>query len=185
MDDRDLVVMFQSGNDSVFTTLVERHQRAVFGTAVQVLRSREEAEDVAQEAFVKVYQILRHGGTVEFLPYVRKIAANLALDRLRRLDVAARHIDNERRFIRNWHEESAEEVTLKRQEQQSVRELIERLPAMYREVIVLHYVAGLSYQEIAEHLGEPMTLVKNRLFRGKKLLKDSLVSQGGVSVEVR
>jgi RNA polymerase sigma-70 factor, ECF subfamily len=185
MDDRDLVLMFQSGKDASFTTLVERHQRAVLGTALQVLKSREEAEDVAQEAFVKVYQILRHGETVEFLPYVRKIAANLALDRLRRFDVATRHLEKERSSVMDLYHESAEEVTIRRQEQGALRAMIASLPPMYAEVIVLHYAAGLSYHEIAARLGQPMSLVKNRLFRGKKLLKDLYENAGGVPYEVQ
>ncbi|HSL93293.1 MAG TPA: sigma-70 family RNA polymerase sigma factor, partial [Bacillota bacterium] len=149
------------------------------------LKSREEAEDVAQEAFVKVYQILRHGETVEFLPYARKVAANLALDRLRRFDVAARHIEYERKLMKETHQESAEEVTIRRQDQLALRQLIESLPPMYGEVITLHYAAGMSYEEIATRLGQPMSLVKNRLFRGKKLLRDLCLNAGGIPYEVR
>jgi len=65
-----------------------------------------------------------------------------------------------------------------------LREAMSKLPDMYREVIVLHYSAGLPYDLVAQKLDQPMSLVKNRIFRGKKLLKAIYLELGGVQGEM-
>ncbi|KAF0197658.1 MAG: RNA polymerase sigma-70 factor ECF subfamily [Bacillota bacterium] len=180
MQDRELVALCHRGKTAEYGILVERYQRLVFSIAYQLLRSREEAEDAAQEAFVKVYSRIISTADVDFLPYIRTTVTNLCLDRLRRQKTAARHLAAIKE--EDLTEHSTPETSMMRSlAQQLLQEAVERLPDMYREILVMHYVAGHSYEAIAQIIDQPMSIVKNRIFRGKNILREIYLQiEGGV-----
>lgn len=179
MEDRELVALCHRGKSEQYATLVDRYQRLVFSIAYQLLRSKEDAEDVAQDAFVKVYARIRKADDVDFLPYIRTTVTNLCFDRLRRQKTAARHLRATSAEDLTEHNTPEAEVMLT-VEQQMLRQAILRLPEMYREVLVMHYAAGQSYEAIAQVLDQPLSIVKNRIFRGKKILRELYVQiEGG------
>jgi len=184
MDDRELVALCHKGKTENYAVLVEKYQRLVFSIAYQLLRSRPEAEDVAQDAFVKVYQRITVNPDVEFLPFIRTTTSNLCIDRLRRQRTAAKHL------AATCEEELTEHTTPESElmhtvEQEILKKAMDRLPEMYRQVLVLYYSGGNSYEAIAELLDQPMSIVKNRIYRAKKILKDLYTQEeGGVGNEV-
>jgi len=184
MQDRELVALCRQGKTEQYGVLVERYQRLIFSIAYQLVRSREEAEDIAQEAFVKVYSRIASTADLDFLPYIRTTVTNLCLDRLRKQRTVSRYIATSREDDLTEH--STPETTLMHSvEQKLLQEAMARLPDMYREVLVLHYAAGHSYEAIAQILDQPMSIVKNRIFRGKKILREAYLQiEGGVGVEV-
>lgn len=186
MQDQELVALCRRGHMDKYALLVERHQRLVFGLALHLLRSREEAEDVAQEAFLRVYrQISQLQDDLDFLPYIKRVTSNLCMDRLRRRRTENKYLDyNQEIEIPDY--QTPEQVAVRQAEQSALRQALDALPEMYREVLVMHYAGGLTYEKIAEALRQPMSIVKNRIYRGKKLLKDIYVRmEGGEPDELR
>lgn len=177
-EDATIVALCQQGQVAQFAVLVERYQRLAVGLAYQLTRSREEAEDIAQEAFFRVYRKIDSGAEVNFLPLLRTVVTNLCLDRLRRLKSATKYmekatVDDVTEFV------TPEDETMGNLEHLLLKEAMARLPDMYREVIILHYSAGLSYDLVSQKLDQPMSIIKNRIFRGKKLLKEIYLELGG------
>lgn len=179
MQDKELVVLCHQGQTELYALLVERYQRLIFGLALQFLSSREDAEDATQEAFIRVYQRIEKNQDVDFLPYAKRVVANLCLDRLRRRQV-------ETNYVARTHptevveQQTPEGVVVEQDEKHTLQQALTSLPPMYREVLLFCYVSELPYQQIADKLGLPLSIVKNRIYRGKRLLKDAyLQKQGG------
>lgn len=172
MEDREAVSLCLKGQTEMYAVLVERYQRLACSIAYQILRNRQEAEDITQEAFVRVYRRLKPTADFSFLPYLKTTIANLCWDSLRRQRTAAHYLrlSSEDDVLDHRTPEAA--VLLDTQ-QELLRRAMNDLPAMYREVLTLHYVSGLSYEQISGLLNEPMSIVKNRIFRGKRILKDA------------
>lgn len=178
MDDHELVALCHQGESQHFATLVSRYQRLIFGLAWHLLRSREEAEDASQEALLRVYHQIELRADIDFLPYTKRVLSNLCLDKLRRRKVEQKHLSPDPEFeIPDWH--TPEQVVMQAAEKRLLQDALQRLPAMYQEVLVLCYGGNLSYQQIADQLDQPMSIVKNRLFRAKKLLKDAYLELEG------
>ena len=171
-------------DEATFSLSVARYQRLIFSIAWQLLRNREEAEDATQQAFVNVYSRLKAMPDLDFLPYLKATVANLCKDRLRRRQTALKHqalnIDNTQ-----TEHPSPEDAVIAHTQHHLLQTAMDTLPDMYREVLVLRYACEHSYEQIAESLDLPLSIVKNRIFRGKKLLRDAyLTIEGGVTGEV-
>jgi RNA polymerase sigma-70 factor (ECF subfamily) len=170
-DDVQLVGRCLAGDGEAFRPLVERYQRVVFNLALRMLGDPEEARDVAQTAFVKVYENLgRYDPRFRFFSWVYRIALNECLnarDRRRRhapLDpgLAAGH-DHPDDGVR--HREVGEQV----------RGALMRLPRAYREVVVLRHFAELTYAEMSAVLRVPEKTVKSRLHTARQRLGELLL----------
>ncbi len=180
MEDHELVALCHQGESQHFATLVSRYQRLIFGLAWHLLRSKEEAEDASQEALLRVYHQIELRADIDFLPYTKRVLSNLCLDKLRRRKVEQKHLMHDSEYeIPDWH--TPEQAVMQSTEKQMLQDALQMLPPMYHEVLVLYYGGNRSYQEIADQLDQPMSIVKNRLFRAKKLLKDAYLElEGGV-----
>ncbi len=179
MQDKELVALCHQGQTAEYALLVERYQRLIFGLALQLLKSREEAEDATQEAFIRVYQQIEKNSNIDFLPYAKRVVANLCLDRLRRRQIEANYVAGTHPTEGIEHR-TPERTILEQDEKQALRRALASLQPMYQEVLLLCYVAELPYQQIADRLQLPLSVVKNRIYRGKRLLKDAyLQKQGG------
>jgi RNA polymerase sigma-70 factor (ECF subfamily) len=140
-----------------------------------------EAEDLAQEAFLNFYRSLakfRPGARLR--PWLHKIAANLCLDALRKRKGPALPLDelDDGAALPHVHsvDELPEEAYASRELRLDVQNALLRLPGEYRVVLVLRYLEDLSYQEVADALGVPLSTVETRLFRAKKMLGQILTS---------
>lgn len=155
LSDTALVLAFQQGDRRAFEVLVRRHRAKIFGTILTVVKDRNQAEDLLQEALVKMVQVIgagRYNEEGKFLPWALRIARNLSIDSFRKdkrgpqlksadsvagLEYAFRTEDNmERMMIRH-------ETT------QYVRQLIDRLPDKQKEVLIMRHYNDLSFKEIA------------------------------------
>ncbi len=177
-DDRSLVEAAARGDRDAFGVLVQRHQGRAFNLAYQVLRNREDALDVAQEAFVKAFASLpgfKAGST--FTTWLHRIVVNLAIDTLRRRRRSEGREYDDRRAIA---EEAAAEIEapgnpVAELEMKQVRTLLGRgiaaLPPAQRAVVVLREVEGMSYEAIAKAVGCSLGTVMSRLFYGRRKLQ--------------
>jgi RNA polymerase sigma-70 factor, ECF subfamily len=184
LDDRTLVERILGGDRDLFTTLVSRYERRLINYVYRITHRYEEAHDLAQEIFVKVYLALdRYDPKYQFSTWLFRIAQNSAIDALRKKSIAevplARPTEDEpsgkeREFADDGI--SPYRALKNKQLSSAIDEAVRKLPADYRELIQLRHFAELSYEEIATMKKLPLGTVKNKLFRARNLLKDALGS---------
>lgn len=177
-----LVEKARGGDRKAFGTLVELYQRRVYAIAFGILRSREDAWDAAQEAFVKAYKNLdRFEGTAAFYTWLYRITYNLSIDHLRsrkRRDTVA--LDDNRKAEAALAEsdhggaEHPDEVADRKELSKVLHEAMDKLTDKHRAIIVLREVEGLSYEEMADVLGISKGTVMSRLFHARKNLQTLL-----------
>ncbi len=193
----DLVERARAGDRPAFARLVDEYQDKIYGYVYRMLGDAEEAEDVAQETFLRAFQSLpSFRGAASFHTWLYRIASNLSIDvarRNRRQNDGAISLDEplaseEGDYGREIAYEGIgpEQLTARRETQELVRGAIEDLPEKLRAVVVLYELQGESYEDIAEILGCPLGTVKSRLFNARAQLKDKLkqlVEVGELEVE--
>jgi len=169
--DRDLVLRARRGDAQAFGELVTRHQAGVFNVCYRLLHDRADAEDLAQEAFLRAQERL-HTFDPErgFGPWMRRVAANLCLNQLESRRPAAA-LDEERDAAQTPGPEQQAENN---QRSEQVRQALASLPPHYRIVVELRHFQDLSYDEIADELHIPLSDVKSHLFRARRLLAEKL-----------
>ena len=169
--DRELIVRARRGDRNAFGELVTCYQTGVFNVCFRLLHERSEAEDLAQETFMRAYDRLpMFDLDREFGPWIRRIAANLCLNYLESRKVTAQ-LDEERDADDGQTPERQVEV---RERSAQIRDALLSLPPHYRVVIELRHYQELSYDEIASELKIPLSDVKSHLFRARKLLAEKL-----------
>lgn len=177
-DERIWIRRAQAGDTEAFGWLVLEHQRFVYHLALRVLRNPQEAEDVAQEAFVRAWLALPHfRGQARFGTWLYRIVANLCYNRLPGLRRDLSAVGEAQ--IGDLPDESpagaeAAAVVEDRERHAFLHAAIERLPASYQLLITLRFQQGLAYEEIAGIAGLPLGTVKTGLFRARARLREAL-----------
>jgi RNA polymerase sigma-70 factor (ECF subfamily) len=171
--DDELVAHCLCGRREAFSELVLRHQRMVYSVARSMLGDPHMAEDIAQETFLHAYQALSsYRAQGRFQAWLRTIVTRLCLNYRRdtRREVAWDALSDHPSVMTDGPESRVGEW----ERQGTVRRAIETLPRDYRDVIVLRYMEDLSYDEIARHVGVPVSTIETRLHRAKKQLRELL-----------
>lgn len=166
----------QAGDTAAFEMLVVEHQAYVYALAYRVLGNPQEAEDAAQEAFVRAWQALpKFRAQSRFGTWIYRIVTNLCCNRLPKLrrELAAIGEEEipERADLHSGLPESGLESGERRQ---WLHRQIDALPESYRLLITLRYQRDLAYEEIASVTGLPLGTVKTGLFRAKERLRSAL-----------
>ena len=171
--EHDWVRRARQGDREAFGELVQSHQQTVFNVAYRLLADVHEAEDAAQEAFLRAYEFLdAFDADRPLAPWLRQIAARICLNRLEaRRDAAA--LDDETCPISDPGP-GPETLAVLHSRDERIRIELQRLPPHYRLVIELRHFQELSYEEIANELKQPVSDVKSNLFRARKLLAERL-----------
>jgi RNA polymerase sigma-70 factor (ECF subfamily) len=180
--DLELVRRVQRGERGAFDLLVLRYQHRVIKLVARLLRDPSEAEDVAQEAFVKAYRALgSFRGDSAFYTWLYRIAVNTARNTMasrqrRPLDYEGNLSESEQSAVesRMRHMDTPEATVLSDEIHRTVNTAIEDLPEDLRTAIVLREVEGLSYEEIAEAMDCPVGTVRSRIFRAREAIDRSL-----------
>lgn len=180
--DEELVAAVLAGDREQFGDLVDRYQGRLVNYLYRLLRNLDEAHELAQEVFLKVYQALdRYDPRYRFSTWLFRVAQNAAIDQIRRrrLKLVPIHRQEEGdEEGRDWDLPSPERGPYRhlrnRERGEAIQQAIDALPWEYRELIVLRHYGELSYEEIAGVKGMPLGTVKNKLFRGRQLLKEKL-----------
>lgn len=180
-DDSELIGRCRAGDLSAFEPLVEKYRQRVWRLAYQILRDREEARDVAQEAFVRAYQSLpAFRGQSAFYTWMFRIVVNLATDRQRQRGARARALGGEPVPEEEWERSVADPtadpagLAARAEQREKIRRALDSLPLNYRTIIMLSDVEGLTYREIAQVLRIPMGTVMSRLHNARKRLRGLL-----------
>lgn len=169
-EEATLIREAKAGDQEAFRQLVERYQGAVHNLAYRMLGDPEEAEDAAQEIFVRLYrQLERYDPERKFSTWTLAIATNYCIDQLRRRRLQLVPLEN----IIPWaraRDAGPEGEALSRESRDEVQRLLKQLPEKYRAPLVLRYWEDLSCAEIAEILGVPEGTVKTQIHRARKQL---------------
>lgn len=175
-----------AGDERAYRELVARYQRPVFSLAMRMVRRAEDAEDLTQDTFVRMFKALdRYDQERPFAAWLMTIATRLCIDHLRRKKLAPISMFQVSASDDEEYTIEAEDPGLKpdesashAQEEQRSRDLIDSLPPHYRIVVVLRHQQDLSYEEIAEALQMPLGTVKARIHRARELLKQRIGNIG-------
>ncbi|GEL77632.1 RNA polymerase sigma factor SigW [Tenuibacillus multivorans] len=178
-----LIKQVKKGNHEAFGLIIDQYQHAIYQHCYRMLGNHHDAQEVTQEAFVKVYtNIKTFKQNNKFSPWLYRIATNLAIDHMRKkrpvsiLDQPIHSNDHTTLLDKQKSKEQTPEESYERLElSETVQEALLTLPPKYRAVIVLKYVRDLPLQEIAEVLELPMGTVKTHLHRGREALRKKLV----------
>jgi RNA polymerase sigma-70 factor (ECF subfamily) len=183
LTDEELVRSVLAGDREGFAALVGRYQGRLVNYLHRLVRDSDEAHDLAQEVFFRVYQALdRFDPQYRFSTWLFRVAQNAAIDviRKRRFRIVPLGRPEADGGDGTWEPEIADAApsALDRIEgserDERVREAIATLPWEYRELILLRHYGELAYEEIARTKGMPLGTVKNKLFRARQLLKTAL-----------
>lgn len=181
IDERGLIQRCIAGDASAFEPLVEKYRQRVWRLAYQVLHDREEAWDVAQEAFVRAFHSLpSFRGQSAFYTWLFRITVNLATDRHRQRGAQSRAFGPERVSEEEWARTTPDpgggpdQEAARAEQRVRIRRALDALPPKARAIIMLSDVEGLSYREIAEVLNCPIGTVMSRLHNARKRLKGLL-----------
>ena len=178
--DYELITEVLGGLDDSFTELVNRYKNLVYSVIFRQIKDKELANDYAQDVFLKVYKNLKsYSPDFKFSTWVMRIAGNHIIDmhRKKKLHEVSYEEHSESIERSSKTEISAEGEFFRQEEARRIEKIVAGLPEMYKVPVVLYHGQGLSYQEIAESLGEPLSKVKNRIFRGRKMLRNKLVRE--------
>jgi RNA polymerase sigma-70 factor (ECF subfamily) len=157
------------GDQEAFSHLVEAYQGPVYNLAYRMLGNAVEAEDAAQETFVRMYTKLHtYQPDRKLSSWVFSIASHYCIDRLRRRRWNWLSLDDDPvAAVLPSRQRGPEEAALRREARDEVQELVARLAPGYRVPIILRYWHDLSYEEIADVMGLTVQAVKSRLHRGR------------------
>ena len=182
LGDDVLVAGILDGQEELFTVLVARYQTRLFRFISRYTGDAEDARDVTQEAFLKVYSALdSFDPRYKFSTWLFRIGGNAAIDHIRRRKARPMPVglplgeDGEEIQVElaDHRPDPLEDLTRSRLRKE-LDLAIERLPDDYRELISLRHYGELPYEEIAELKGMPLGTVKNKLFRARQALRDLL-----------
>lgn len=181
--DRELLEAVLAGDQTAYRGLVEKYQGRVYSMVYGMVRNREDARDITQDAFVKAYRNLA-GFRLEssFYTWLYRIAMNLAIDHTRKrkrrevsgFDETIASKDGDGAIDQIHHEESPSKALERKQLLARIMDSMQKLSEDQREVILLREVEGLSYKEISDVMEIPEGTVMSRLFYARKKLQKLL-----------
>jgi RNA polymerase sigma-70 factor, ECF subfamily len=180
VDDHALMLRIATGDTHAFRHLVERHQKAVVGTAAKMLGGYDDAEDIAQQVFLRVWKSAnRYRPDARFTTYLFTITRNLVFNETRRRgrkkEVSADEIEeNTGHLAEERANLQPDEQLLQEELRQAVDRAIASLPEAQRMAVVLRRYEQLPYEEIAKVLDLSVSAVKSLLFRARTALRESL-----------
>ena len=178
----------QHGDVNAFELLVAAYEKNVFNVAMQMLGNREDAQDMAQEAFLKAYSSLSSfRGDSKFSSWLYRIVANVCMDFRRRQSrrpsssLTVEDEEGETLELDIADESQSPEALLERKlTREAVRRGLASLPDEQRQILLLREIQGLSYEEIGEAMNLEPGTVKSRIFRARKKLCAFLLQDGNI-----
>lgn len=186
MEEKELIIRAKNGDQDAFGQLVLAHQNKVYTLCVHMVTDREEAADLAQEAFLKAWRNLAsfHEKS-SFATWMHRLTTNVCLDFLRKqsrrqnISVTVSLDDEETGWTEPADHRQDPQEHLEREEQkQTLARALNELPEPQRRILLMREVAGMSYQEIAEALDADLGTIKSRIARSRERLRKILVHSG-------
>lgn len=190
--DRELILRAQRGDGGAFRELVERHRRRAIAIAIGLVRDEEDALEIVQEAFFRVYRGLSaFNGAASFFTWLYRIVKNLSIDLMRR-PAWQRELaldESDAGFDAAMDEADPGDVLRRREIADRIGAALDTLPPYHRGVIMMRELEGMSYEEMAEAMGVSKGTIMSRLFHARKKLQRALIAcyaeeTNGVALEL-
>lgn len=175
--DTELIAQSLAGNQAAYADLMKRHQRFVFTLALRFAKGREDAEEIAQDCFVKAYRSLANfNGEAKFSTWLYSIVYTTSMTFLRKKRVNTTSIDDENTYIQLENHSGGMDVNIAEQKSRSyyINQAIEQLMPDDAMIITLFYKGEQSLEEIGQAMGIETNTVKVKLFRARQRLKERL-----------
>lgn len=174
-DDIQSVRKILAGDKQAYIDIINQYKNPLYATILRMTKNPQTAQDLLQEAFIKVYEQLRkYDQKGSFKNWLYKVTVNHCLDQLRKKNLKIEQVDEERLV----NETSPEIVFLKKEKSRELERLISGLPEDERLILLLRYANDLSYEDICKTLGVSLADVRNKLHRAKKKLRNQ-AQKGG------
>lgn len=179
--ERQLIERAAAGDNAAFEALVTQYEKLVYSVTYRMTGNREDALDLSQETFVKVWKSLKFFKFESaFSTWIYRVAGNVCLDFLRRQKRTQSLTVSDEEVQLDLPDEDLDpaRMVMERAGQEDIAEALASLEPEYRAALTLRAVAGLSYQEIADTLGVQPGTVKSRISRGRERLRKKLAALG-------
>jgi RNA polymerase sigma-70 factor (ECF subfamily) len=180
-NDGELISEVLRGDDALFEVLLDRYLSAAYGFAYRLVNNKSDAEDIVQDSFLKAWKALKqYNPEKKFITWLLAIVRNTALDHLRKkrtVPFSAMEMGEDAPPIEETlvDENDLPDETFRKVEDKLFAEsLLEKLPILYREVVVLRYQEDMDFKEIGEALGRPVETVKSQHHRAMRMLREQL-----------
>jgi len=181
-EDKRLIEQALSGDEKAYESLLNKYRNLVFSIMLKMVRNKQEAEDLTQEAFMKAFSSLAtFNDEFAFSTWLMKIASNNWIDFLRKRKLRTYSIhepvqykDEKIEIDIPDHDPTPEKTLIQSERNRMIEETIQALPERYRYVIILRHKEEKSYEEIAEIMNLPLGTVKAQIFRAREILNKNL-----------
>lgn len=185
LTDEELIEKIKGGAVELFEIIVSRYQKKLVNYIYRMINDFESAMELSQEVFIKVYNSLdKYNPSFKFTTWVHRIASNATIDWMRKKKIDAFSMDSTREdegTALSQQLPSGDLSPLQNLEmgqlQGRIENAIDELPFIYKQLIILRHINELSYDEIAATVDLPLGTVKNRIFRGREMLKAKLTAE--------
>lgn len=184
ISDKELIKRFKNDDESAFEELVLRYQKKIYNTVLRMLSNLDDASDITQEIFIKVYQNLeKFKGQSSFSTWLFSIAGNHCRDELRKrqkelksssFDSVVEERKETEKVSDNNSNHQPEECSIQNEQFQDIEITLNKLSIKYKEALVLRDIQGFSYNEISKILDISTGTVKSRLSRARRKFRDEL-----------
>ena len=182
MNERELILLLQQGDEAAFEALVRLYEKKVYTLCRRMCGNDEDAQEAAQDTFLALWRSAKSfRGDASLATWIYRLATNACIDLLRRSKRGGERVslDDEETTFELADERPLPEQALERKEtQRLISEGLAALPEDYRAILLLREAEGLSYAEIAEAMHMELGTVKSRISRGRVLLRNYLTASG-------
>jgi RNA polymerase sigma-70 factor (ECF subfamily) len=176
-EETEMISRCQQGDQEALKEIFDKYHKRVYRIAYGVVRHREEAIDIVQEVFIKLFRSIKNfKGKSHFYTYLYRMVMNTAIDHTRKTGKQfISSLDEEGSFEPSDElEKGPERILLQKELEERVKGAMEKLPAEQRAALIFRDVEGLSYQEMAEAMGCSIGTVMSRLHYGRKRIQELL-----------
>ena len=193
LNEHQLVLAIKEGDKNSFAQLVDTYKNKIYSMAYKFTNDYVDAQDLAQEIFIKVYgQIGRFQGNSKLSTWIYKVGINTCIDwkrkkdRLRETSLTDLNLTKHNHIIINNTilDKTPENKTIHNEEQRELHQIIYNMSEIYKIVIIMYHFNNMSYEEIGKNLNIPIKTVETRLYRARKILRSKLSKQNIFNVEV-
>ena len=176
-EETEMISRCQRGDQEALKAIFDKYHKKVYSIAYGVVRQREEALDVVQEVFIKLFRSIKNfKGRSNFYTYLYRMVMNTAIDHKRKAGKQFMSSLNEEGSFEpsDEAEKGPERILLQKELEERVKMAMDKLPAEQKAALIFRDVEGLSYQEMAETMGCSIGTVMSRLHYGRKRMQESL-----------